>query len=41
MPLDRRRIVDAALAHIEESCPGTLTMHRLGTRLGVEAMSLD
>ncbi|WP_137292882.1 TetR family transcriptional regulator [Nocardioides dongxiaopingii] len=38
--LDRRRIVDAALAHIEESGIGSLTMRRLGTRLGVEAMSL-
>lgn len=40
VPLDQRRIVDAALAHIEESGLATLTMRRLGTRLGVEAMSL-
>lgn len=40
VPLDRRRIVDAALAHIEDSGLATLTMRRLGTRLGVEAMSL-
>lgn len=38
--LDRRRIVHAALDHIEESGLATLTMRRLGTRLGVEAMSL-
>jgi AcrR family transcriptional regulator len=38
--LDRRRIVDAALEHIEESGLPTLTMRRLGARLGVEAMSL-
>ena len=40
VPLDRRRIVLAALDHIEESGLATLTMRRLGTRLGVEAMSL-
>lgn len=39
-PLDRGRIVAAALEHIEESGLATLTMRRLGTRLGVEAMSL-
>ena len=38
--LDRRRIVDMALEHIEESGLSTLTMRRLGGRLGVEAMSL-
>ncbi len=38
--LDRRRIVDTALEHIEESGLSTLTMRRLGGRLGVEAMSL-
>ncbi|WP_200938360.1 TetR/AcrR family transcriptional regulator C-terminal domain-containing protein [Aeromicrobium sp. Root472D3] len=38
--LDRRRIVDTALEHIEESGLSTLTMRRLGARLGVEAMSL-
>lgn len=40
VPLDRRRIVDAALAHIEAEGLASLTMRRLGTRLGVEAMSL-
>lgn len=40
IPLDRRRIVDTALEHIEESGLATLTMRRLGGRLGVEAMSL-
>ncbi|MBB6625728.1 TetR/AcrR family transcriptional regulator C-terminal domain-containing protein [Nocardioides sp. KIGAM211] len=40
VPLDRRRIVDAALEHIEESGLATLTMRRLGARLDVEAMSL-
>lgn len=40
VPLDRRRIVDTALEHIEESGLATLTMRRLGSRLGVEAMSL-
>lgn len=40
VPLDRDRIIAAALEHIEESGLATLTMRRLGTRLGVEAMSL-
>lgn len=40
MPLDRDRIVSAAIDFIdEEGLPG-LTMRRLGERLGVEAMSL-
>ena len=38
--LDRDRVVETALQHIEESGLPTLTMRRLGTRLGVEAMSL-
>lgn len=38
--LDRRMIVEAALEHIEESGLASLTMRRLGARLGVEAMSL-
>ena len=38
--LDRRRIIDTALEHIEDSGLPSLTMRRLGTRLGVEAMSL-
>ena len=40
IPLDRGRIVAAALEHIDEHGLATLTMRRLGTRLGVEAMSL-
>lgn len=40
VPLDRRRIVAAALEHIEAEGLASLTMRRLGTRLGVEAMSL-
>lgn len=40
VPLDRDRIIAAAIAFIdEEGLPG-LTMRRLGERLGVEAMSL-
>ena len=40
VPLDRERIVAAAIDFIdEEGLPG-LTMRRLGERLGVEAMSL-
>lgn len=40
VPLDRDRIVEAAIGFIdEEGLPG-LTMRRLGERLGVEAMSL-
>ncbi len=38
--LDRASIVEAALEHIEESGLTSLTMRRLGARLGVEAMSL-
>lgn len=38
--LDRPQIVEAALAHIGDSGLASLTMRRLGTRLGVEAMSL-
>ncbi|MEO9324172.1 TetR/AcrR family transcriptional regulator C-terminal domain-containing protein [Nocardioides sp. C4-1] len=38
--LDRDRIVAAALEHIEEAGLATLSMRRLGARLGVEAMSL-
>ena len=40
LPLDRNRIVSAAVAFIDEvGLPG-LTMRRLGSLLGVEAMSL-
>jgi AcrR family transcriptional regulator len=40
VPLSKDRILEAALAHIEEQGLATLTMRRLGQRLGVEAMAL-
>lgn len=40
VPLDRDRIVGAAMAYIDEHGVAGLTMRRLGTALGVEAMSL-
>jgi AcrR family transcriptional regulator len=39
-PLDRGRIIAAAVDFIDESGLAGLSMRRLGTRLGVEAMSL-
>lgn len=39
-PLDQERILHAALELIEESGLRELTMRRLGSRLGVEAMAL-
>ncbi len=39
-PLTRRRIVEAALALVDERGLADLTMRRLGARLGVEAMSI-
>jgi AcrR family transcriptional regulator len=39
-PLSRERVVKAAVALADESGIETLTMRRLGTALGVEAMSL-
>ena len=39
-PLDRERIVAAAITFIEESGLASLSMRRLGAVLGVEAMSL-
>ncbi len=39
-PLDRERIVAAAITFIEESGLASLSMRRLGAALGVEAMSL-
>lgn len=39
-PLTRRRIVEAALAIVDERGLPDLTMRRLGARLGVEAMSI-
>ena len=40
VPLDRDRIVAAAVEFIETDGLASLTMRRLGERLGVEAMSL-
>lgn len=40
VPLSRERVVGAALAYIDEQGLPGLTMRRLGTTLGVEAMSL-
>lgn len=40
MPLSAERIVDAAVAFIDEHGLPGLTMRRLGTELGVEAMAL-
>ena len=40
VPLDRERIVAAAIAYIDDQGLSGLTMRRLGTALGVEAMSL-
>lgn len=39
-PLDRRRVLDAAVAYIDEHGLPGLTMRRLGEVLGVEAMAL-
>lgn len=39
-PLSRERIVDAAIAFIDQHGLPGLTMRRLGTELGVEAMAL-
>lgn len=39
-PLDRRRIVDAAIALADKQGVDALSMRRLANRLGVEAMSL-
>jgi AcrR family transcriptional regulator len=40
LPLDRERIVRAAVDYIDESGLAGLSMRRLGSMLGVEAMSL-
>lgn len=40
VPLTRDRVVTAAVEYIEENGLPSLTMRRLGERLGVEAMSL-
>ena len=40
VPLSRERIIAAAVEAIDEEGLGSLTMRRLGARLGVEAMSL-
>jgi AcrR family transcriptional regulator len=39
-PLNRALILDAAVSLIEQEGPGALSMRRLGSRLGVEAMAL-
>jgi AcrR family transcriptional regulator len=39
-PLSRERIIDAAVAFVDRNGLTALTMRRLGTELGVEAMSL-
>ncbi|HET7044771.1 MAG TPA: TetR/AcrR family transcriptional regulator C-terminal domain-containing protein [Gaiellaceae bacterium] len=39
-PLNRRRILEAALALVDREGAGALSMRRLGRELGVEAMSL-
>jgi AcrR family transcriptional regulator len=40
VPLTRGRIIDAALALVDEQGLGALSMRKLGAALGVEAMSL-
>jgi AcrR family transcriptional regulator len=40
VPLDRDRILEAAVAFVDENGLRGLTMRRLGSELGVEAMSL-
>jgi len=39
-PLSCTRIMDAALRYVDENCLDELSMRRLGSELGVEAMSL-
>lgn len=39
-PLNRQRVLDAALAYVDAHGLAALTMRRLGTELGVEGMSL-
>jgi AcrR family transcriptional regulator len=39
-PLNRERILDAAIALIERNGPGALSMRRLGSSLGVEGMAI-
>ncbi len=39
-PLDRRRVLDAAIEYIDRHGLAALTMRRLGAALGVEAMAL-
>lgn len=38
--LNRRRVLQAALAYVDENGLDALSMHKLGTRLGVRGMSL-
>ncbi|MEU9207773.1 TetR/AcrR family transcriptional regulator C-terminal domain-containing protein [Streptomyces sp. NPDC048415] len=39
-PLTRRRVLDAALAYIDQHGLAALSMHKLGAELGVKGMSL-
>ncbi len=39
-PLDRRRIIGAAIGYVDRHGLAALTMRRLGASLGVEAMAL-
>jgi TetR/AcrR family tetracycline transcriptional repressor len=39
-PLSRDRIIDAAMCYVDANCLDDLSMRRLGSELGVEAMSL-
>src|SRR6478752_5846368 len=39
-PLSCTRIMDAALRYVDQNCLDELSMRRLGSELGVEAMSL-
>ncbi len=39
-PLSCTRIIDAAVRYVDENCLDELSMRRLGSELGVEAMSL-
>ncbi len=40
VPLSRGRIIDAALSYVDANCLADMSMRRLGSELGVEAMSL-
>ncbi len=40
VPLSCTRIIDAAVRYVDDNCLDELSMRRLGSELGVEAMSL-